>query len=170
MINSKKSGLAAVVLMMLVATAGRAEVIDKTDVIRRTPVHYKVVLPNNYDPSKTYPGVFALGGGSQTMSTVDGVLNRFFRAEAERRGYIVIAPAAPDDHLVLWIGQDVFPDFLKKMVSDYKIRDSNTNAKREPAFRIRPKNRLFRNYFSGRGVTSAGTIPNAHLIPSSIIF
>ena len=30
------------------------------------------------------------------MNTVDSVLNRNFRAEAEKRGYIVVAPAAPD--------------------------------------------------------------------------
>ena len=33
------------------------------------------------------------------MNTVDGVLNRNLRAEAERRGYIVVAPAAPDGQL-----------------------------------------------------------------------
>lgn len=33
------------------------------------------------------------------MNTVDNILNRDFRAEAEKRGYIVIAPAAPDDQL-----------------------------------------------------------------------
>ena len=40
-----------------------------------------------------------LGGGPQTMNTVDGVLNRNLRAEAERRGYIVVAPAAPEGEL-----------------------------------------------------------------------
>ena len=33
------------------------------------------------------------------MTTVDSVFNRNFRAEAEKRGYIAIAPAAPDDQL-----------------------------------------------------------------------
>jgi len=33
------------------------------------------------------------------MNTVDGVLNRNLRAEAERRGYIVVAPAAPNGEL-----------------------------------------------------------------------
>jgi poly(3-hydroxybutyrate) depolymerase len=101
----------------------QAEVLDKTSTIRGTTVHYKVVLPNGYDPSKTYPAIFALGGGAQTMNTVDSVLNRFFRAEAEKRGYIVIAPAAPDDSLVLWDGAGVFPEFFKKILSDYKIEN-----------------------------------------------
>jgi len=101
----------------------RAEVHDKTSAIRGTTVHYKVVLPNGYDPSKVYPAILALGGGAQTMNTVDGVLNRYLRAEAEKRGYIVIAPAAPDDHLVLWDGAEVFPEFFKKILADYKIEN-----------------------------------------------
>ena len=35
------------------------------------------------------------------MNTVDSVLNRNFRAEAEKRGYIVVAPAAPGRSVVL---------------------------------------------------------------------
>ena len=31
------------------------------------------------------------------MNSVDSVLNRNLLAEAEKRGYIVVAPAAPDD-------------------------------------------------------------------------
>src|SRR6476660_6685641 len=45
------------------------------------------------------------------------------RAEAEKRGYIVIAPAAPEDHLVLWDGAEVFPEFFKKILADYKIEN-----------------------------------------------
>ncbi len=101
----------------------QAEVIDKTSRIRGTTVHYKVVLPNAYDSAKTYPAILALGGGAQTMNTVTGVLNRYFRAEAEQRGYIVVGPAAPEDHLVLWDGADVFPEFLKQILTDYKIEN-----------------------------------------------
>jgi len=69
----------------------------KTKKVGSTTVHYKVALPNGYDPAKAYPGILALGGGPQTMNTVDAVLNRNLLAEAEKRGYIVAAPAAPDD-------------------------------------------------------------------------
>jgi poly(3-hydroxybutyrate) depolymerase len=79
------------------------------------------VLPSGYDATKEYPAIIALGGGPQTMNTVDGVLNRNLRAEAEKRGYIVIAPAAPDGNLFFQAGDRIFPDFLKKMLADYKI-------------------------------------------------
>ena len=113
--------IAAAIATVVFAQAVQAEVIEKTSAIRGTTVHYKVVLPDRYDSTKTYPAVLALGGGAQTMNTVDAVLNRYFRAEAEKRGYIVVAPAAPDDHLILWDGADVFPEFLKKILVDYKI-------------------------------------------------
>jgi len=53
---------------------------------------------------EAYPGLLVFGGGPQTMTVVDNVLNRNFRAEAEKRGYIVIAPAAPDDQLFFEAG------------------------------------------------------------------
>jgi poly(3-hydroxybutyrate) depolymerase len=98
-----------------------AEVLDKTKKVGRTTVHYKVVLPGGYDPAKEYPGILAFGGGPQTMNTVDSILMRNFRAEAERRGYIVIAPAAPDTGLFFEDGARIFPEFLQMMLADYKI-------------------------------------------------
>jgi poly(3-hydroxybutyrate) depolymerase len=101
-----------------------AELVEKTKKVGGTTVHYKVVLPNGYDPATAYPAVLALGGGPQTMNTVDGILSRNFRAEAEKRGYIVIAPAAPDGELFFEEGARIFPDFLKMILADYKIRDN----------------------------------------------
>ena len=115
--------LTAAVVVSIVAFVlpARAEVTEKTTTVRGLTVHYKVVLPDGYDPAKTYPAIIALGGGPQTMNTVDGVLNRNLRAEAERRGYIVVAPAAPDGQLFFEGGARIFPDFLKKILADYRI-------------------------------------------------
>lgn len=99
-----------------------AELLEKTKKIGGATVRYKVVLPNGYDPAKTYPAILAFGGGPQTMDTVENVLNRNLRAEAEKRGYIVIAPAAPDDQLFFEDGARIFPEFLKMMLADYKIQ------------------------------------------------
>ena len=98
-----------------------AEVLDKTKKVGGTTVHYKVVLPNGYDSAKSYPAILAFGGGPQTMNTVDSILMRNFRAEAEKRGYIVIAPAAPGGELFFEDGARIFPDFLKAILADYKI-------------------------------------------------
>jgi poly(3-hydroxybutyrate) depolymerase len=102
----------------------QAEVLEKITKAGGVTVHYKVVLPTGYDPARAYPAILALGGGPQTMNTVDNILNRNFRAEAEKRGYIVVAPAAPDGELFFDDGDRIFPDFLQMILADYKIQDS----------------------------------------------
>lgn len=114
----------ALALVLVTAACTRpmsAEVSSLTKRVGRTTVSYKVVLPNGYDPARTYPAVLAFGGGPQTMNTVDGVLNRNLRAEAEKRGYIVIAVAAPDGDLFFDDGARIFPEFLRQMLADYRI-------------------------------------------------
>jgi len=117
------SAVAAFALTALAAPAARAEVLEKSKNVGGVTVRYKVVLPTGYDAAKTYPAIIALGGGPQTMNTVDGVLNRNLRAEAEKRGYIVVAPAAPDGELFFEGGARIFPEFLKAILADYKIQD-----------------------------------------------
>src|SRR5882724_7872132 len=115
---------AVAAIVMFATQPLQAELLEKTKKVGGTIVHYKVVLPNGYDPAKAYPGILALGGGPQTMNTVDNVLNRNFRAEAEKLGYIVVAPAAPDDQLFFEDGARIFPEFLKMILVEYKIRDN----------------------------------------------
>ena len=106
---------------VLASRPAHAELAEKTAKVSGVTVHYKVVLPNGYDAARTYPGILAFGGGPQTMNTVDGVLTRNLRAEAEKRGYIVIAPAAPDGELFFESGARIIPEFLKRMLADYRI-------------------------------------------------
>jgi poly(3-hydroxybutyrate) depolymerase len=99
----------------------QADLLEKTAKVNGVAVQYKVVLPNGYDAAKTYPAILAFGGGPQTMNTVDSVLARNLRTEAEKRGYIVIAPAAPDGQLFFEGGARIFPEFLKQILAQYKI-------------------------------------------------
>jgi len=109
-------------LAVLISPVLHGDVLDKTKVIAGTTVHYKVVLPNNYDPSKAYPAVLGFGGGPQTMTVVDSVIARYFRDQAETRGYIVVMPAAPNDQLFFEGSEAIFPEFLKQLLADYKIQ------------------------------------------------
>jgi poly(3-hydroxybutyrate) depolymerase len=122
---SRWISLAVVIAASVVATTQplHAELLEMTKKVAGTTVHYKVVLPNGYDPAKAYPGILALGGGPQTMNTVDSILTRNFRVEAEKRGYIVVAPAAPDGQLFFESGARIFPEFLKMVLADYRIQD-----------------------------------------------
>lgn len=114
---------AAAAWLVAPAAPVSAELVEATKKVAGTTVHYKVVLPNGYDRTKTYPAIIALGGGPQTMNTVDRTLARNFRAQAETRGYIVIAPAAPDGELFFDGGERVIPDFLKMILAEYRIQD-----------------------------------------------
>jgi poly(3-hydroxybutyrate) depolymerase len=100
-----------------------AEVLDQTRTVVGTTVQYKVILPANYDPAKAYPGVLAFGGGRQTMDIVERSIQRNWKDEAERRGYIVILPAAPGGNLFFEGGERIFPEFLDEILTEYKIAD-----------------------------------------------
>ena len=115
--------LTATLALFLNQPAG-AEVLERTKAISGTGVHHKIVLPNGHDAAKAYPAILAFGGGPQTMNTVDNTLNRNFRAEAEKRGYIVVAPAAPNGELFFQNGDRIFPEFLNMILRDYKIQNN----------------------------------------------
>jgi predicted esterase len=99
----------------------RAEMAERVMRVAGASVHYKLVLPDGYDAAHEYPAVLVMGGGPQTMETVDRALERNFRAEAERRGYIVVAPAAPDGQLFFQGGERIFPEFLETIRVNHKI-------------------------------------------------
>jgi poly(3-hydroxybutyrate) depolymerase len=116
------NALAIAPLAIFLSQPLSAEVLEGTKTAGGTTVHYKTVLPNGYDPAKAYPAILAFGGGPQTMNTVDNILNRNFRAEAEKRGYVVFAPAAPNGEVFFESGARIFPEFLKMIMGDYKIQ------------------------------------------------
>ncbi len=116
--------LVAGVLSLLVGRCAVADVLDKTRNVGGITVHYKVLLPNGYDPAKAYPAVLAFSGGPQTMDTVERTLERNWRAEAERRGYIVVIPAAPEEGVFFEGGDKIFPEFLTLLLADYKIQNN----------------------------------------------
>jgi poly(3-hydroxybutyrate) depolymerase len=112
----------ALIAGLLFHAAAPAATLDKTGTFNGFEVNYKVVLPDNYDPARAYPAVLAFGGGPQNMRVVENSLDRVWRKEAERRGYIVVAPAAPGGKLFYEGGLLVFPQFLDRILGDYKVQ------------------------------------------------
>jgi poly(3-hydroxybutyrate) depolymerase len=112
--------MAALAMPLLAGQTAHAEVLQKMKTIKGIPLHYVVVLPNGFDPAKTYPGVLAFSGGLQTMDTVERTLESNWKDEAEKRGYIVVLPVAPG-RLFFQGGEEVFPDFLDQLLTEYKI-------------------------------------------------
>jgi predicted peptidase len=114
--------LAALALLTFSASLN-AKAFDKSIDIVGVTLHYKVVLPKDYDAAKEYPAVLAFPPGGQGADMVLTTLMRNWLPEAERRGYIVLIPAAPNGQLFFEGGARVFPEFLDKMLAEYKIRD-----------------------------------------------
>ena len=116
-----RATIAALVCVSSSPQLAAADVTERVMRVAGTSVHYKLVLPDGYDAANEYPAVLVMGGGPQTMDTVDRTLERNFRAEAERRGYIVVAPAAPDGQLFFQGGERIFPEFLETILANHKI-------------------------------------------------
>jgi poly(3-hydroxybutyrate) depolymerase len=112
---------AALLACLLCSAISRAETIEKTGTFGGLKVTYRVDLPNGYDPARAYPTLLVFTGGDQTMNIVEQTLGDW-RSEAERRGYIVVSPAAPDGQLFFEGGDRIFPAFLDQILRDYKVK------------------------------------------------
>lgn len=108
-------------LALVPAGEAAADVTERIMRVAGTSVRYKIVLPDGYDAARPYPATLVMGGGPQTMDTVERTLERNFRTEAERRGYIVVAPAAPDGELFFQGGERIFPEFLDTILASYRV-------------------------------------------------
>jgi predicted peptidase len=119
---------AVFILILLVTSPLAAKVFDKTTEIAGMPLHYKIALPKDYDPQKTYPAILAFPPGSQTMDMVLTTLTQNWLPEYDKRGYIVVIPAAPLGRGFVGEGAKVFPEFLEQLLKEYKIRDNKFHA------------------------------------------
>jgi poly(3-hydroxybutyrate) depolymerase len=117
----------AIAVIALACLPAHAEVLEKTRMIAGLKVEYRVVLPERYNPSMAYPAILMFGGGSQDIAQADNEIKRTWRTWADQRGYIVVLPAAPGGDLFFEGGARIFPEFLKTILSEYKIADGKFN-------------------------------------------
>ena len=114
----------SVVLLLVVSPLFAAKAYDKTAEVQGTMVHYKVVLPRDFDPAKAYPAVLAFPPGAQTMDMVLTTVLQNWVPEADRYGYIVFVRAAPNGRPFTGAGAKVFPEFIELLLREYKIREN----------------------------------------------
>jgi dipeptidyl aminopeptidase/acylaminoacyl peptidase len=118
----------AVALSLALGATASADVIDQTATINGMRVEYKVIRPRDFDPAKTYPAVLAFPPGDQSMLMVRVGIDYHYQAEAEKRGYLVIEPAAPGGLSFVRGGDRIFPAFIEKILADYRIEGGKFNA------------------------------------------
>jgi predicted peptidase len=116
--------LTSAILILLASSSLAAKVFDKNTTIAGLRVYYKILLPRDYDAAKTYPAVLAFPPGSQGMDMVLTTLTRNWLPEGDRRGYIVVIPAAPTRQGFAGGDSKIFPEFIEQLLSEYKIRDN----------------------------------------------
>ena len=114
---------AALAVLSLALAAGpvRAEILSKSGGFAGTEVEYRVLLPPGYDAAKPHPVVLVFTGGAQGLQAAENTLKADWQGEAEKRGYVVISPAAPDGELFFQEGDRVFPAFLDMIRKTYNV-------------------------------------------------
>lgn len=85
-----------------------------------TELHYTLVLPDGFDPAKTYPVLLALPPGGQDQEVVDSVVDRVWKDEAKRLGWVVVSPAAPGALFYDEASAKYLPDLVAQMEAMFR--------------------------------------------------
>jgi hypothetical protein len=113
--------IVALALTVAAASPAAAAMLDKAGRFGGLQIAYKVLLPPGYDPAKSYPAVLVFTGGPQELRMAHNTIEADWRPEADKRGSIVISPAAPPAGLFFQGGDRAFPEFLDAIRRDYRI-------------------------------------------------
>lgn len=108
---------------LLSATVTHADTAPPDWSTLKTPVgelRYKLILPPKFDAKQTYPTLLALPPGPQTEAMVSGTLS-LWTTEAAKRGWVVIAPAAPEGKLFVREGVDAIVPMLEAVGTTVKF-------------------------------------------------
>ncbi|MDA1185993.1 MAG: hypothetical protein O2930_15290 [Acidobacteria bacterium] len=84
-------------------------------------LRYALALPDDFDPSQTYPALLAFPPGPQTEPMVDAGFDRYWGPQASRRGWIVVSPAAPGGQIFHRGGDALIPTLLDRIASEFRI-------------------------------------------------
>ena len=113
--------IASALLVFLTASSASATVVQKSEIIGGTATDYLICLPPDWTASKVYPTVLAFCGGAQDLGTAQYTMQVNWRAEAEKRGWVIIMPLAPGGQLFFEGGERIFPEFLDRMLRQHRL-------------------------------------------------
>ncbi len=84
-------------------------------------IRYAVAMPRGFDATRSYPVLIAFPPGDQRHAMVGHGLDRYWAKEAERRGWIVVSPAAPERTLFFAGGEWAVPELLDRLAHDFHV-------------------------------------------------
>lgn len=82
-------------------------------------VQLTVVLPDNFLAGEPHPTLLAFPPGGQAQSQVDFGLDAYWASEAQRRGWIVVSPVAPEGTLFFQGSEAIVPELLDTIAATY---------------------------------------------------
>lgn len=109
---------------------GQAYLFDRFDRPERRTVtladgakmEFALALPANYKPDATYPALLVLPGGEQTIDGAISQVQRFWKTEAAKRGYLVFGASAPVNRPFFGALDDVvLSQFMDQMRAQFHI-------------------------------------------------
>lgn len=94
----------------------------------RLTVSYRVVLPNNYDPAKSYPGLVAFSPGNGGRVSTDWAIENLWSGDNSE--WIVVVPVVPEPegHWMSRPSHHALNDLMDHIRSEYHIEDSRFHA------------------------------------------
>ena len=87
----------------------------------RTVLYFAVLLPEQYDPEKSYPVLLAMPPGEQAMSQVNWAIDIYYIRQSIQRNWIVISPAAVGSNKYYEGSEMYIPLLLEWVEERYKV-------------------------------------------------
>lgn len=84
---------------------------------------YFVSHPDEVDPSRPYPVIIHFPAGNQSIVDARALAKSRFARIATDRGYVQVAPAAPDGARFFAEGASVFPDLFEVLKETLPVKD-----------------------------------------------
>jgi len=100
--------------------AGSTDPAVETVTVQGTPIDVVVALPPGHVAGKAYPTVFTFPPGGQDRDLTLSIVKRTWAAEAAKRGWVVLSPAAPTTGL-FYDGKSaaLVPGLLDALTAEY---------------------------------------------------
>ncbi len=84
-------------------------------------LEYALILPEAFDKSASYPVLLALPPGEQSKQMVVNALFLYWEAQAKKRGWVVISPAAPEGTTFHTGAESEIPILLDEVAKSVKF-------------------------------------------------
>ncbi len=114
--------LTVTIAVLALYSLARAKTEYRTVQLRdKTKLEFALVAPDRIDPDASYPVLLALPPGPQHRGTVDWGVRNMYEKQANKRGWIVVSPIAPNGRLFFSGSEQYIPELLALIAEEFKV-------------------------------------------------